>query len=77
MDRIERQGISELQNDFFFQLWSKIERCMNQEMAKKIREADEKEGDKRLINLFPSPLSSHFKLSDYVTWVSELQLLQY
>ena len=34
---------------------------MNQEMAKKIREADEKEGDKRLINLFPSPLSSHFK----------------
>lgn len=24
VDRIERQGISELQNDFFFQLWSKI-----------------------------------------------------
>ena len=41
------------------------------------RKRVEKEGDKRLINLFPSPLSSHFKLSDYVTWVSELQLLQY
>ena len=50
---------------------------MNQEMAKKIRQADEKEEDKGLINLFPSPLSSHFKLSDYVTRVSELQLLQY
>ena len=54
---------------------------MNQEMAKKNkgggRKRGEKEGDKRLINLFPSAFKPFQTVSDYVTWVSELQLLQY